>query len=421
MVYYESMISLMRYRSQISRYLIGLSLVGLFVVGAALVQGQTADPAANAEIEKLNKEIKARRDKAEALQKQQEAYADKIKEKQAERADLTSQLGILDNRIAATELEIERMQLEIDETVLQMKKTTLEISDKEEEISREKDHVGTVLKLLYKRDRAEALEILLLNDSFSEFLNQVRYLEDINQELAQSLEQLARYRDELTEKKSNLEERGKKLAELKKGLDDKKVALESEKENKQFLVEQTEDSEREFERLIAAAKAEQAQAAADVVGLEQQVREKLSAKQKEKLEQNPTGLAWPVPQNTITAYFHDPDYPFRYIFEHPAVDIRAKQGTTIRAAASGYVARAKDAGMGYSYIMLVHGDGLATVYGHVSKIFVEEDQYVIQGQPIGLSGGQPGTPGAGRLTSGAHLHFEVRLNGIPVNPVEYLP
>jgi murein DD-endopeptidase MepM/ murein hydrolase activator NlpD len=71
--------------------------------------------------------------------------------------------------------------------------------------------------------------------------------------------------------------------------------------------------------------------------------------------------------------------------------------------------------------MIVHADGLATVYGHISKPLVAEEQYVTKGQNIALSGGMPGTAGAGNLTSGPHLHFEVRLNGIPVDPLNYMP
>ena len=174
--------------------------------------------------------------------------------------------------------------------------------------------------------------------------------------------------------------------------------------------------------MLAAAKAEQENANASIIAAEQKIRQKLAEQQGiNGLKFNDAGFVWPVPQNVITAYFHDPEYPYRHIFEHPAIDIRAGQGTAIRAAATGYVAKAKNAGYGYSYIMLVHGDGLSTVYGHVSGIAVEADQFVAQGQVIGYSGGMPGTPGAGYLTTGPHLHFEVRLNGIPVNPLSYLP
>ena len=109
-------------------------------------------------------------------------------------------------------------------------------------------------------------------------------------------------------------------------------------------------------------------------------------------------------------------------FEHPAVDIRAYQGTPIKAPESGYVARVQFRGdKSYAYIMLIHNDGISTVYGHISATYVKEDEYVSKGQTIGLTGGLPGSKGAGNLSTGPHLHFEVRLNGIPVNPLEYLP
>ena len=75
----------------------------------------------------------------------------------------------------------------------------------------------------------------------------------------------------------------------------------------------------------------------------------------------------------------------------------------------------------YAYVMIVHADNFATIYGHVSAVYVEPDQVVQKGQTIAAIGGLPGTPGAGRFTTGPHVHFGVRLNGIPVDPLIYLP
>ncbi len=124
----------------------------------------------------------------------------------------------------------------------------------------------------------------------------------------------------------------------------------------------------------------------------------------------------------ITAYFHDADYPFKQWFEHSGIDIAVSQGTSVKAADEGYVAIAKfDGSSSYSYVMIVHADGYATVYGHLSSVSVSPDDYVYKGQVIGGSGGIPGTPGCGSFSTGAHLHFEVRLDGIPVDPLPYLP
>jgi murein DD-endopeptidase MepM/ murein hydrolase activator NlpD len=175
--------------------------------------------------------------------------------------------------------------------------------------------------------------------------------------------------------------------------------------------------------LLYQAVQEQEQANRDIKSLEDEVRKKLKSTGLGSLDQfGNTVFIWPVTvKKGISTYFYDPTYIFRKYFEHPAIDIPTPQGTPIKAAASGYVARAKDAGLGYSYIMLVHNGGFSTVYGHVSRIDVQEDTFVNKGQIIGATGGLPGTRGAGRLTTGPHLHFEVRSNGIPVNPLDYLP
>ncbi|MBU0647130.1 peptidoglycan DD-metalloendopeptidase family protein [Patescibacteria group bacterium] len=375
----------------------------------------------NEEIKEINRQIDSQQDKIKKMQDQQEVYKGLIKQKQGEKANLNNQLAILDNRLAKAELDIESVATEIERTNLEIKKINLEITDKDQQISKQKDHLITILQLMQKQDQNSSLEILLSNNSFTEFMDQVKYLEDINSEVGETLDSLKESLKELDNQQQSLTKKDKELAKLKEQLGDKQVVLNDEQDNKLFILDQTKSSEKEYQKLLKQAKAEQEQAAAEIVSLEKEARAKLSKIQNKKLEFNDSGFIWPVSKNSITATFHDPSYPFRYLFEHPGVDIRASQGSPVRASASGYVAKAKDAGLGYSYIMIIHGNGLATVYGHVSKIYVKEDEYVVQGQAIGASGGLPGTPGAGRMTTGPHMHFEVRLNGIPVDPMNYLP
>ena len=132
-------------------------------------------------------------------------------------------------------------------------------------------------------------------------------------------------------------------------------------------------------------------------------------------------LNWPVdPSSGIKVIFRDPTYPFRYLFEHPGTDIRASVGTPVKAAAGGYVAWNKKGRLYGNYVMIVHPGGIATVYAHLSKFAAKADTYVERQEVIGYSGGRPGDPGAG-LSSGPHLHFEVREDGVPVDAENYLP
>lgn len=136
--------------------------------------------------------------------------------------------------------------------------------------------------------------------------------------------------------------------------------------------------------------------------------------------QKEVSLFWPVePKIGISAYFLDAGYEERFKVKHYALDIPTAQGTRVLAAADGIVKDIVDHGLGYNYATIDHG-GFATVYGHLSKFRVREGQRVRAGDDIGDSGGMPGEPGGGKST-GPHLHFGLYVNGVPVDPLNYLP
>lgn len=117
------------------------------------------------------------------------------------------------------------------------------------------------------------------------------------------------------------------------------------------------------------------------------------------------GFCMPTPSRVITSNFGR-----RWGRWHKGLDIKVYIGDTIRAAFSGKVRIVDYEASGYGkYIVIRHNNGLETIYGHLSKQIVIENQYVRAGQPIGLGGN------TGRST-GSHLHFETRLCGVALNP-----
>jgi murein DD-endopeptidase MepM/ murein hydrolase activator NlpD len=398
-----------------------LVVAGLFSA-ANLVLGQN-NLNVDQEINDLNQKILNQKKQISDLKNRQQEYQDQIEKKQKDKVNLSNQISILDNYLEKNQLDIETANLEIDKTMLEIKKTEIDSSNLDTSIEAQKNHLATLLRLVYKQDQVSALEMLLLNDSLTEFLNQAKYLQDANKEILTSVDKLKSDKEEIEKNRQTLEDQNKQLADLKSQLEEKKNSLSYDQESKNYLLEVTRSSEQEYQALLRKAKREQLQAESEVAGIEQLIRQKMSQKDQNKLNNGNNTIAWPVPKNVIVTQFHDPDYPYRNIIgEHPAVDIRAKQGTALSAAADGYVAKVKyDGSKNYAYIMIIHGDGLATVYGHVSAVYVTPDQYVTQGQAIGRTGGMPGGIGSGPFTTGPHLHFEVRLNGLPVDPEKYLP
>lgn len=375
------------------------------------------------EIQNLNNKINNQKEEISGIKEQQKKYQVQLESLLKDKVSLTNQIAIIENRMAKAELDIESANIEIDKTYLEIKKNEVDVSKLDGEIEIRKGHISNLLKLVYRQDQLSTLEMLLLNDSLADFLNAAKYLTDTNREISGSVDKLKADKDSLELSKLALNDKNKELKKLKDQLEERKLSLGYEQENKAVVLEETKSSEKEYQALIKIAKQQQEQAERDILAAETLIRKKMSEKDREKLESSDSTIAWPVPKNVITAGFHDSTYPYKNIIgEHPAIDIRARQGTTITAAADGYVAKIKaDGSRDYAYIMLIHANGLSTVYGHVSAVFVTQDQYVSQGQAIGKTGGTPGTTGAGRFSSGPHLHFELRLNGLPINPEKYLP
>lgn len=379
---------------------------------------ETIDP----ELKKLRAEIEQRQSQIQDLTKQQKIYEDGLALKKREINSLNNQLSIIDDSIERLRIQMETTELEINKTELEIKSNDIEIKNKEKEIDSQLIKLGGIIVTLDKSERRRVnIDLISLSGGLSEWLKNISQLKRLEKSLTDELANLQSLKEELNQKALLLDSRKAQLDNLHLKLSSNEDRMSGELNYKNQLLDETKNQEGTYQKLLAAAKAEQNKINADIQYLEVETRKILLSKQGQVPAD--TGYIWPVPSRVVTAYFHDPDYPFRNIFEHPAIDIgKTPQGTPVRAIKSGYVARVKfDGNSNYAYIMIVHKDGISSVYGHVSKVYVKEDSFVAQGEIIGLSGAAPGSVGSGRLTTGPHLHLEIRLNGIPVDPLQYLP
>ncbi len=406
---------------QRKHFLIPLAAIILIIGGILFFSNKNKAQAETVEIEVLNKEIAARKDRIKQLEDTIEKYKKNIEKKRTEAVSLKNQISILDNRTSQLQADIDLTSEKIKEAELQIEALKISIKEKEKVISKQKRIIAKMVQTIHASDQKNYMEILLTYENFADFYNELKFTENIYIDLGRSVKELRLAKEELDNKKAQVESRRKTYENLKVELDGKKAELVEQANVKQRLLVDTRSSELRYQTLLASLKQQYQVIEGEVRSYEDKVRKKLEEQSKIKSYGSVT-FSWPVTSRYITATFRDPDYPFRKVFEHSAIDIRAAQGTPIRAAAAGYVARARRCASAscYSYVLIVHTGNLSSLYGHMSKISVADDQFVNKGDVIGYSGGTPGTVGAGPFVTGPHLHFEVRQNGIPVDPVPFM-
>jgi len=266
---------------------------------------------------------------------------------------------------------------------------------------------------IYESDDPSALDVVLSSKSFGDVVQQLDYLSQIGNQDKAIARSVADARDRArAARKRTGSVRQRVAAELqlveaqtyetratKARLVGARQRLYGARAGNQDALAAVRDAERAF---IAEANALAASSAA----IEAQI------KAAESHSSTPTsaadaGLIWPA-AGPITSPFG-----MRWGRMHEGIDIGAPMGAPIHAAASGQVIYAGWMS-GYGNLTVIdHGGGLATAYGHQSKLEVSVGDQVTQGQQIGLIGS------TGHST-GPHLHFEVRVNGVPVDPMGYL-
>ncbi len=382
-----------------------------------------------------------------------------LEEIELETSTLRDQLNNLDQHLATTKELIMNVAIQITEKENSIVKLYEEIELKKMAIENQKSMLLDYLNALYEQQNAmndtlsgehdiNVAKMLLSDMPIGEQLQEMKYfniLEDAGHELFDRLEVLV---VALEEDQQQQEEQKTILAQLRDRLEEEKNTFDIQRLAKAQLLKQTNGEEAIYQQLLEQSKKQQEELRDDLKVLRsnldfiQQKMDELGDKFnpddykgilgegmgsvlnyiKSTKDAGDFKPIWPVsPSSGITAYFHDAGYRSVFHMEHNAIDIRAAQSTPVRAPADGVVYKAKDNGYGYSYLILAHQGGFMTVYGHVSEFRVEQGDTVFAGQVVALSGATPGTKGAGLMTTGPHLHFEVMKGGKYVDPLDYLP
>lgn len=395
--------------------LFGLAALLVVVMAApVLVRGKT--------VEELRTELQSKKQHLESIEKRINEFKNNLQLKKKEARTLEGQISIIEDNIQELELSIDKTRVEIDKTGTEIEEVSAEINTREQEMAHQKDKLAEYIRQLYSVEQQSSVTVFLKYQTLSDMVTEAATFKELQNRGQETLNRIQVLHKELTEKRRDLKDFKEMLEALQRQQEQQQKTLVVQQESKQRILQLTHAQEREFTALLQQSQQAHKQAEAEISQLDRLIREELEKQGFGRLPSVGT-FNWPIePAFGVSCEFHCGGYPYEYLIgPHSGIDIPTYVGTPIKAPADGYVGRLHEAaGAGYSYILLLHGENISTVYGHVSGFGnIREGQLITRGTVIGYTGGAPGSRGAG-LSSGPHLHFEVRKNNVPVNPRSYL-
>lgn len=311
------------------------------------------------------------------------------------------------------QVQADRIQLDKDIT-----KTEAELKAAQARLqSREKVFYKRV-RDIYINGRLSYLDVVIGSKDFSDFANRMEMLKRILQSDMDLINTIKTEREEIASKKAKLEADRAKVLELEKVAQEKQNVINQKKAERQAVLERAmndrDTAERAYNELMASS--------ASITAMLQQRAAERAAAAAAASQGGGGGATWvqgtgqlSAPVNApITSNFGwriHPIYGTRRL--HAGTDFGVDEGTPVHAADGGVVVEAGWVS-GYGYTVIIdHGNGMSTLYAHNSDVAVSPGQTVSKGQVVSYSGNTGGS-------TGPHLHFEVRINGEPTDPMGYL-
>jgi murein DD-endopeptidase MepM/ murein hydrolase activator NlpD len=383
-----------------------LVLVSVFITSVLLVSALAGSGLTQSKSERI-RDIRRQIDEAS---NRAQAELDAIAASDKRLNEVNDLIAALEIQVTDARQKVAAAQQVLDVAVSRVHNAEIRLGEAQVRFSRAKDVLSKRVVELYKYGRLDQAEAILDASSFEQAILQAKYNESVRQRndsdakaIGAAVKDLSEIRSELDEARKDAEARRDTLRAEQERLEEAlgqqhelRIALEKEIETHRKILSGIEADRAKLERALDELEGQSRRVAGLVLS-----RGSGSGK-----------LIWPA-TGPVTSGFGMRHHPILgYARMHTGVDIGAPMGAPVSAAASGIVAFAGWSGGYGNFIVIDHGDGLATAYAHLSRILVSQGQSVAQGQEIG----KVGSTG---LSSGPHLHFEVRVNGQPVDPMQY--